>query len=176
MSVDKLVDSTQLDADLASVADAIRTKGGTSASLAFPAGFVQAIGDIPTGGGGAQVATGTFTGSNEHTVTIQCPFEPDLVYIVRSDIDSISAIAEMSVGQTAIARDAFVFYNRVVASGTATSGHNITTAIGTVSTTRESHNYFTYQDGTITYKCYQGNVSYFRSALTYKYLCVKWTT
>lgn len=51
MSVDKLVDSTQLDADLTSVANAIRTKGGTSASLAFPAGFVSAIGDIPTGGG-----------------------------------------------------------------------------------------------------------------------------
>ena len=52
MAVDKLVDSTQLDADLTSVANAIRTKGGTSASLAFPAGFVQAIGDIPSGGGG----------------------------------------------------------------------------------------------------------------------------
>ena len=52
MALDKLVDSTQLDADLTSVANAIRTKGGTSASLAFPAGFVSAIGDIPTGGGG----------------------------------------------------------------------------------------------------------------------------
>jgi len=51
MSVDKLVDSTQLDADLTSVANAIRTKGGTSASLAFPAGFVSAIQAIPTGGG-----------------------------------------------------------------------------------------------------------------------------
>lgn len=51
MSVDKLVDSTQLDADLTSVANAIRTKGGTSASLAFPAGFVSAIDAIPTGGG-----------------------------------------------------------------------------------------------------------------------------
>ena len=38
-------------ADLTSVANAIRTKGGTSAQLAFPAGFVSAIGDIPTGGG-----------------------------------------------------------------------------------------------------------------------------
>lgn len=51
MSVDKLVDSTQLDADLTSVANAIRTKGGTSASLAFPAGFVSAIDAIPSGGG-----------------------------------------------------------------------------------------------------------------------------
>lgn len=50
MAVDKLVDSTQLDADLTSVANAIRTKGGTSGQLAFPAGFVQAIGDISGGG------------------------------------------------------------------------------------------------------------------------------
>ena len=51
MAVDKLVDSVQLNADLTSVANAIRAKGGTSDSLAFPAGFVSAIGDIPTGGG-----------------------------------------------------------------------------------------------------------------------------
>ena len=49
MSVDKLVDSSQLDTDLTSVANAIRTKGGTSAQLAFPAGFVSAIQTIPTG-------------------------------------------------------------------------------------------------------------------------------
>ena len=52
MALDKLVDSTQLDSDLTSVANAIRTKGGTSASLAFPVGFVSAIDAIPTGGGG----------------------------------------------------------------------------------------------------------------------------
>ena len=46
MALDKLVDSAQLDADLASVADAIRAKGGTSAQLAFPAGFVGAIEDL----------------------------------------------------------------------------------------------------------------------------------
>ncbi len=61
MALDKLVDSTQLDTDLTSVANAIRTKGGTSAQLAFPAGFVQAIADIPSGGGGTASASGTFT-------------------------------------------------------------------------------------------------------------------
>ena len=51
MAVDKLVDSTQLDTDLTSVANAIRTKGGTSAQLAFPAGFVSAVEAIPSSGG-----------------------------------------------------------------------------------------------------------------------------
>lgn len=50
MAVDKLVDSTQLDADLTSIANAIRTKGGTSAQLAFPQGFVDAVEAIETGG------------------------------------------------------------------------------------------------------------------------------
>lgn len=50
MAVDKLVDSAQLDADLEDIADAIRTKGGTSAQMAFPAGFVSAVQAIPTGG------------------------------------------------------------------------------------------------------------------------------
>lgn len=55
MAVDKLVDSTQLDADLTSVANAIRAKGGTSAQLAFPVGFVSAVEAIETGGGGASI-------------------------------------------------------------------------------------------------------------------------
>lgn len=37
------------DTDLTAVANAIRTKGGTSAPLSFPDGYVQAIGDIETG-------------------------------------------------------------------------------------------------------------------------------
>lgn len=50
MSVDKLVDSSQLDSDLTTIANAIRTKGGTSDALGFPSGFVSAIENIPTGG------------------------------------------------------------------------------------------------------------------------------
>lgn len=38
--------------DLTSVADAIRTKGGTTAQLVYPSGFVSAINAIETGGGG----------------------------------------------------------------------------------------------------------------------------
>lgn len=51
MAVDKLVDSTQLNSDLTSVANAIRTKGGTSADLVFPSGFISAVDAIPSGGG-----------------------------------------------------------------------------------------------------------------------------
>lgn len=46
MSVDKLVDSTALDAGLTSIANAIRRKSGGSKQLSFPDGFVDEIGDI----------------------------------------------------------------------------------------------------------------------------------
>lgn len=48
----KLVNATNLDNGLTSIANAIRTKGGTSADLTFPGGFVSAVEAIPTGGGG----------------------------------------------------------------------------------------------------------------------------
>lgn len=39
------------DTELTSIANAIRTKGGTSAQLTYPTGFVTAIQNIPSGGG-----------------------------------------------------------------------------------------------------------------------------
>lgn len=49
MATYKVVDAEQLDADLTGLADAIREKGGTSAELTWPAGFQQAVEDIPSG-------------------------------------------------------------------------------------------------------------------------------
>jgi hypothetical protein len=47
----KIVDAKQLETDLTSVADTIRSKGGTSDALAWPEGFIAAIEDIETEGG-----------------------------------------------------------------------------------------------------------------------------
>ena len=47
-----MADYLTTDTELTSVANAIRTKGGTSAQLVYPTGFVSAIEAIPTGGGG----------------------------------------------------------------------------------------------------------------------------
>lgn len=52
------------DTELTSIADAIRTKGGTSESLEFPTDFVSAIENIPSGGGG---------GNYEITVSLTNP-------------------------------------------------------------------------------------------------------
>lgn len=57
-----MADYLVTDTELTSIANAIRTKGGTSASLSFPTEFISAINSIPTGGGGASnLVTGTFT-------------------------------------------------------------------------------------------------------------------
>ena len=57
------------DTDLTSVANAIRTKGGTSASLTFPTGFSDAIAAIPSGGVSWREVTLT---ANYNTATDVC--------------------------------------------------------------------------------------------------------
>lgn len=92
MAVDKLVDSTQLDTDLTSVANAIRTKGGTSASLAFPADFILAIGAIPTGGGGVQSGSYTPTGALK-TFSLSMATAPQhlVMYSINADFGTAAA-------------------------------------------------------------------------------------
>lgn len=80
--------------DLTSVANAIRTKGGTSAQLEFPSGFVTAIGNISGGGGGGATnfVTGTFEASASEKGTakaITVPYTgngyPVTIHIYPSD-------------------------------------------------------------------------------------------
>ena len=60
--------------DVSSIADAIRTKGGTSGSMIFPDGFLSAIGNIPTSEP-STIISGTFTGTtNGEAKTITIPY------------------------------------------------------------------------------------------------------
>ena len=68
MAIDKLVDSSQLDTDLTSIANAIRAKGGTSAQLTFPNEFVTAINAI-SGGGGSTLVTKTITENGTYSAS-----------------------------------------------------------------------------------------------------------
>ena len=68
MAIDKAVDSARLEADLTTVADAIRAKGGTSDALTFPGGFASAISAIATGGGTLGIKSGTMTISESYFV------------------------------------------------------------------------------------------------------------
>ena len=58
----KVVDADRLDADLASVADSIRAKAGTTGQIAFPDGFKSAVEGIQTGGGSGELISGFASG------------------------------------------------------------------------------------------------------------------
>ena len=100
MAVDKLVDSAKLDADLSAVANAIRTTGGTSADLAFPADFLTAIAAIPSGGGGAKFKSGTVTYPQDFTTSgtvriaydEEVGFDPDVFLFCVSDRASVGGV------------------------------------------------------------------------------------
>ena len=67
MAIDKAVDSAALNANLTTIANAIREKAGTSGALAFPAGFAEAIAGIKAGGD-IKIAIGSVTYDNAGTV------------------------------------------------------------------------------------------------------------
>lgn len=80
------------ESSLTSLADAIRAKGGTSDTLAFPSGFVEAIEAIQTGGGntenllfGLPYATGSFTSAEDITSTYTICTLPDSVLIAANN-------------------------------------------------------------------------------------------
>lgn len=51
MSYNKSIDSSAINTDLTTIANAIRAKTGGSTPLVFPSGFVSEINNIPAGGG-----------------------------------------------------------------------------------------------------------------------------
>lgn len=56
-----MADYLVTDTELTDVADAIRTKGGTSTALEWPDDYVDAIDAIETGGGGGSLTTKSVT-------------------------------------------------------------------------------------------------------------------
>ena len=76
MAEHKVVNTTQLEADLTSIADAIRAKVESSDSFVFPSGFVDAIANLETGGGLpsniSALSAGTIVTTNSPTtITIE---------------------------------------------------------------------------------------------------------
>lgn len=95
MAVDRAIDLTEFDSKLTTVADAIRTAGGTTEPMSFPSGMVEAITAIQAGGGGG-FATGTLTFNESQptysnlTVTHNLGFAPEhiLWFIIETEAKS----------------------------------------------------------------------------------------
>lgn len=71
------------DTELTSIANAIRTKGGTSASLVYPSGFISAINAIPTGSS-IDVESLTITQNGIYTAPTGKAYSPVTVSVSSS--------------------------------------------------------------------------------------------
>lgn len=84
-----MTDYLVTDTELTSIADAIRTKGGTSANLSFPTEFVSAINAIETGGGGLEYEEGIYTPTEDiarPTVAFENTHTKTPAIVVMSDV------------------------------------------------------------------------------------------
>lgn len=121
------------DTDLTAVANAIRTKGGTSASLSFPSGFVTAIQNISGGGGASNFVTGTFTtGSTEGAQSVTINYTgtgyPIMAVVVIdggayvSNTTWYTTIKRYAVGQWTMTKSVFSSTPTYDTSGTENTG------------------------------------------------------
>lgn len=149
------------DTDLESVADAIREKGGTSGQLAFPAGFVSAIGNIPSGGGGRLLKsieitmTTTITSSDKMTIDLE-PVNDCIVYLAVNEVPQPD--------QTQYIALQYIFWNRDDISGE--TGTSILRPNGTIGTDRSMATY-TKSTGQLVIG---GDYGHYLSGLTYTIL------
>lgn len=88
MAVDRAIDSTEFDSKLTTVADAIRTAGGTTEPMSFPSGMVSAISELKSGGVEpfTKIISGTITFA-EATTAFQLPETENFLaaYFIRTD-------------------------------------------------------------------------------------------
>lgn len=101
----KFVNVDQLDADLTTIADSIRSKSGKSGTMAFPNGFASAISGISTGIT-VQRKSGSFTTNTSGSATVSnLGFKPDFVAVDGGDVDgvpSFSAVAFTEANATTV--------------------------------------------------------------------------
>ena len=92
MAFDKVVDSAVLEAGLTKIAAAIREKGGTTDTLAFPDAMAAAIAAIEAGGGGGNFACGMFTPADTTVSQIEITHGlgavPELFFIAAASSDN----------------------------------------------------------------------------------------
>lgn len=127
------------------------------------------------GGGAAQTATGTFTGSGNITQSISCSFVPDLIY-VHGDLSSDLSLR--GVESVIIIKNTALY---VISDGSSSDSQQTlwktTTNITSYNETNQLNEpYATYSNGTLSFDMVENTSSArFNSSVTYSYKLVKWT-
>lgn len=93
-----LVNIDELDADMLSLANKIRSKGNTTEKLQWPTGFESAVEAISVGIT-IQKKNGTFTTDYSGNATVNCGFKPDVVLFTGTNPQN-SAIVHAGVAFT----------------------------------------------------------------------------
>lgn len=93
-----LVNIDELDADMLSLANKIRSKGNTTEKLQWPTGFESAVEAISIGIT-IQKKSGTFTTNSSGESTVNCGFKPDIVIFTGTNPQN-SAITHTGVAFT----------------------------------------------------------------------------
>lgn len=116
MAIDKAIDSTDFDSKLTTVADAIRTAGGTTEPMSFPSGMVEAISVLKSGSDGGGTMSGrkfisgeiTFseTPTSEITISHDSPgfFSRPFVFLASrtyAPVDNVGALIFVCEGSGA---------------------------------------------------------------------------
>ncbi len=107
------------DTELTAVADAIRTKGGTSLPLTFPTGFINAINDIPSGGGNYTVTVSLTNPVNPGEFS-SCTIQDLITYDSYETGDFIGSISSAN-GSTSVESNSSSFGILVTLDGASIS-------------------------------------------------------
>lgn len=128
-----------------------------------------------TGGGGAQITTGTFTGGGGNTQSISCSFVPDLIY-VHGDLSSDPSLR--GVDSVIIIKNT-AFY--VISDGASSASEQAlwweaTNITGYNETNQLGEPYATYSNGTLSFNMVENTSSArFNASITYSYTLIKWS-
>lgn len=183
------------DSDLTSVADAIRTAGGTSASLTFPSEFVSAIAALAGGGSGiTEYETGTYTPtsdiarptinfSNTHT-------NPPSIIVLADANQTLAAAANANLYFTYIDHERLFGYGWPYSTSARRYGAALycykqsngisnsqsTFSYSSTNTTDTSTSYPRYFATPSNFKPYTGSTSrYWKSGRAYKWVAIWFT-
>ena len=174
-----VVDGTSLSA----VADAIRTKGETSASLSFPTEFVNAINAIDTGGGGgggtANVESGSFVlqsdiAANTYAIAHSLGEIPDFVAVMASEFE---ALAEYTKNYVSLS---FASKINLISPQTQNTGYGIYlrnwNGRNQLLMSYESIAYTKFMGASTFYVPYYSAADFIKAGVTYYYVVGKYST
>lgn len=148
-----MADYLTTDTELTSIADAIRTKGGTSAQLVYPTGFVSAIEAISTGGGASKIFTVNLVNpvNPSYAQNPACIiYESDNPYYDPGDVNQIGQIVLPDGSATVTVTKPIVitkfFTNGYLSRGSTINEHG-SMPINPSYVEESTHAFYVYEDG-----------------------------